>query len=216
MTEHLDNWGAHVGGPHRDHAIGVAQLHDGVPGVLPQHVAGPHARAVLCHYRASACVLQLENADRSCSGMEACCGDRVATGRPVAAGIWVAWLPFKCQFWDEPGLAMTQNQARSQQGIQSLSSLSSWAHAGTECSSRPAMYLLLCELENDTGAQALYGLCPPTCHTKPKDAGQTWEEHLVSEDATLANRGQQEVVRQEVQPPDPYMILRLHRGSASI
>ena len=34
--------------PHGDAAIGVAETHDSVPGILTEHVAGAEARAVLC------------------------------------------------------------------------------------------------------------------------------------------------------------------------
>ena len=57
VAEHLDEGGAEGGAPQGDDAVGVAQLHDGVPGVLAHAVAGPHPRAVLRHYLPRARVL---------------------------------------------------------------------------------------------------------------------------------------------------------------
>ena len=59
VAEHLDEGGAEGGAPQGDDAVGVAQLHDGVPGVLAHAVAGTHPRAVLRHYLPRARVLHV-------------------------------------------------------------------------------------------------------------------------------------------------------------
>lgn len=46
VAEHLHHIVAHVGGPERDRAVGVSQVHHGVVWVLPHHSARayPHMR----------------------------------------------------------------------------------------------------------------------------------------------------------------------------
>ena len=51
----------------------------------------------------------------------------------------------------------------------------------------------------------------------PVKHGRKWVwavQHLISQDAALANRRQQEVVGQEIQPPNPLMILH-HQAHTS-
>lgn len=57
MAEHPDDWGGDVGGPHGDNAVGVPQLHDAVPGILPHHIACPHLGPVLRNDLPRACIL---------------------------------------------------------------------------------------------------------------------------------------------------------------
>lgn len=60
MTEHLDDCSGDVGRPHGDHSIGMPQLHDAVPGILPHRITRAHPRPVLRYYLPRAGVLSVE------------------------------------------------------------------------------------------------------------------------------------------------------------
>ena len=57
VCQHLDNRAGHVGGPHGDHSLGMAQQADSIVGVMPQHVTWAHLGSVLCNDLASTGVL---------------------------------------------------------------------------------------------------------------------------------------------------------------
>lgn len=61
VAQHLDDCGGDIGRPHGDNAVGVAQVHDAVPGVLPHCVACAHLCPVLRYDLPSARVLYVTN-----------------------------------------------------------------------------------------------------------------------------------------------------------
>ena len=58
VCQHLDGRAGHVGGPHGDHSLSMAQQADSILGVMPQHTTRAHLGSVLCNDLASTSVLQ--------------------------------------------------------------------------------------------------------------------------------------------------------------
>lgn len=61
VCQHLDNRAGHVGRPHGDHSLSMAQQAHSIIGVMPQHVTWAHLGSVLCNDLASTGVLQHTN-----------------------------------------------------------------------------------------------------------------------------------------------------------
>ena len=59
MSEHLDDWGGHVGGPHGDHPLSMTHETDSIVGVVAQGVTGAHLGPVLGDSLAGAGVLHI-------------------------------------------------------------------------------------------------------------------------------------------------------------